>query len=241
METVIIFMISKPWSVNWWLAHNLFLMSYIVIGSGVLYSYFGKEKYEYFDVLGQINNYTKLLEEKNVKLNQLANYDALTGLSNRSNFIAATEAYIKKASTESITFALMFIDLDGFKSINDKFGHQIGDELLKIVSAKISNQIKSSDLAARIGGDEFLVLLKNVNQAQMVEISERILERLAEPIIINEYSCKVGASIGISVFPDNGTTIDELISLSDEAMYKVKKEGRNNYLIFSQQEVALPF
>lgn len=231
METVIIFMISKPWSANWWLAHNLFLMSYMAIGSGILYSYFGKEKYEYFDVLGQINNYTKLLEEKNLKLNQLANYDALTGLSNRSNFIAATEAYIKKASAEKITFALLFIDLDYFKSINDKYGHQIGDELLKIVSIKIVNQIKSSDLAARIGGDEFLVLLKDVNQAQIDEISERLIERLSEPIVINEHTCKVGASIGISVFPDHGRTIDALISLSDEAMYKVKKEGRNNYLI----------
>jgi len=233
METVIIFMISKPWSANWWLAHNLFLMSYIVIGLGVLYSYFSKEKYEYFDVLGQINNYTKLLEEKNMKLNQLANYDALTGLSNRSRFIHETEAYIHKASAENTAFALMFIDLDYFKSINDKYGHQIGDEVLKIVAAKISNQIKSSDLAARIGGDEFLVLLKEVNRVQIGEISARLVERLSEPIVINEYRCQVGASIGISIFPDNGRTIDELISVSDEAMYKVKKEGRNNYLVLA--------
>ncbi|MDP3305092.1 MAG: GGDEF domain-containing protein [Erysipelotrichaceae bacterium] len=233
METVIIFMISKPWSSNWWLAHNLFLMSYLVIGSGVLYSYFDKQKYEYFDVLGQISRYTKLLEENNVKLKQLANYDALTGLSNRSHFINTTEEYIKKAGIEHTTFALMFIDLDYFKTINDKYGHQVGDELLKIISKKIISIIKSNDLAARIGGDEFLLLFKDVSQTQIDAISKRILDRLSEPIIINENICKVGASIGVSIFPNNGKTIDELISKSDEAMYRVKKEGGSNYLILS--------
>jgi diguanylate cyclase (GGDEF)-like protein len=231
METVIIFMISKPWSSNWWLAHNLFLTSYLVIGLGVLYSYFDKQKYEYFDVLGQINRYTKLLEEKNAKLNQLANYDALTGLSNRSHFITTTEEYLKNASIENTTFALMFIDLDYFKTINDKYGHQTGDELLKIISKKLTSIIKSNDMAARIGGDEFLILLKDVSQAQIDAISKRIIKRLTEPIIINENICRVGASIGVSIFPDNGNTIDELISKSDEAMYRVKKEGRNNYMI----------
>ncbi len=234
METVIVFMVSIPWSLNWWLAHNLFLMSYLVIGSGVLYSYLDKEKYEYFDVLGQINQYTKLLEEKNMELYQMANYDALTSLSNRSHFIKSTEEYIKKASIENITFGIMFIDLDYFKTINDKYGHQVGDELLKIVSKIITSIIKSNDMAARIGGDEFLLLLKDVNRTQIESISKRILERLSEPIIIDKNICKVGASIGVSIYPYDGITIDELISKSDEAMYRVKKEGRNSYLITSQ-------
>jgi diguanylate cyclase (GGDEF)-like protein len=235
METVIIFMISKPWSTSWWLAHNLFLTSYLVIGLGVLYSYYDKQKYEYFDVLGQIHRYTKLLEEKNVKLNQLANYDALTGLPNRSHFIAVTEEHIKNAGTENTTFALMFIDLDYFKTINDKYGHQIGDELLKVISKKLTSIIKSNDIAARIGGDEFLVLLKDVNQTQIDAITKRIVERLSEPVVINENICRVGASIGVSIFPDNGNTLDALITKSDKEMYKVKKESRNNTMIPSIQ------
>jgi diguanylate cyclase (GGDEF)-like protein len=229
METVIIFMISKPWSLVWWLAHNLFLMSYIVIGLGVLYSYFSKEKYGFFDVFGQIKKYTKLLEEKNIELDILANYDALTGLSNRRHFMTETEAYIKKAEIDHSTFAFMFIDLDYFKQVNDKYGHKIGDELLKILSKKISSLIKSTDIASRVGGDEFVLLIKDVNQTQIEDIAKRIIDKMIEPVIINENKCIVGASIGISMYPTNGNTIENLISKSDEAMYSVKKEGRNNY------------
>lgn len=232
METATIFMISKPWTATWWLAHNLFLLSYIVIGFGVLYSYFGKEKYEFFDVIGQINKNTKLLEEKNNKLNTLANYDALTGLPNRRNFIATTEEYIKIAKIENSTFALMFIDLDRFKTINDKYGHLTGDEFLIICSKKITSAIKTTDIASRIGGDEFVLLLKETDQKQIEIIAKRILEKLKEPITINGNLCVGGASIGVSIFPKDGSTVDDLISKSDEAMYNVKSQGRNNYKIF---------
>jgi diguanylate cyclase (GGDEF)-like protein len=231
METVIVFMISKPWSSSWWLAHNLFLMSYIVIGFGVMYSYFSKEKYGFFDVFGQIEKYTKLLEEKNIELNTIANCDSLTGLSNRRHFMSTAEEYIKEAEKDNGTFTLMFIDLDYFKTINDKYGHETGDQLLKIISKKISSLIKSTDIASRVGGDEFVLLIKNVTRAQFEDIATRILDRVTEPIVIGGNICHVGASIGISTFPNDGTTIDDLLSKSDEAMYSVKKEGRNNYKI----------
>ncbi|MDW7669985.1 MAG: GGDEF domain-containing protein, partial [Bacillota bacterium] len=231
METAIIFMISKPWSSNWWLAHNLFLSSYIVIGSGVLYSLISQEKYEYFDVIGQINKYTKLLEEKNIKLDTMVNYDPLTGLSNRRHFTITTEECINEAKKNNNTFGLIFIDLDLFKTINDKYGHKVGDELLKIVSKKIKSLIKPTDIASRIGGDEFVLLLKDVNQTQIESIAARILDKFTEPIIINNKVCNVGVSIGISIYPNNGSTIDELIIKSDEAMYKAKKAGGNNFQI----------
>jgi diguanylate cyclase (GGDEF)-like protein len=231
METVIVFMISKPWSSSWWLAHNLFLASYIVIGFGVMYSYFSKEKYGFFDVFGQIEKYTKLLEEKNLELNTIANCDSLTGLSNRRHFMMTAQEYIKEAEAVNGTFTLMFIDLDHFKTINDKYGHETGDQLLKIISKKISSLIKSTDIASRVGGDEFVLLIKNVTQTQFEDIATRILDRVTEPIVIGGNICHVGASIGISTFPNDGSTIDDLLSKSDEAMYSVKKEGRNNYKI----------
>lgn len=234
METAIIFMVSKPWSSNWWLAHNLFLLGYVVIGAGVLISYFDKEKYEYFDVLGQIHRYTKLLEEKNVELSHMANFDSLTGLSNRNHFIRVTKEYISSSLIMDVNFALMFIDLDYFKSINDLYGHQIGDELLKVVAKRISSLIKSNDLASRIGGDEFLILLKDVNRSQSEDISKRFLKKLAEPIVIEGISCHIGLSIGVSVFPESGRTIDELISKSDEAMYQMKNESRRTQEVLSQ-------
>ncbi|GEK88248.1 diguanylate cyclase (GGDEF) domain-containing protein [Alkalibacterium putridalgicola] len=238
MESTIMFMISTPWSSVWWLAHNLFLLSYIVMGFGLLYSYTGKEKYEYFDILGQIKKYAKLLEEKNSQLNTLVNYDALTGLSNRRHFMAATEKYIERAEKNHGSFALMFIDLDHFKTVNDQHGHQIGDELLKNVSEKIRNSIHSKDMASRIGGDEFVVLLNEAQKEHIKHISERILDKLTKPIVINGNECNIGASIGISVYPAHGDTVDELISKSDEAMYCIKKDGRNNYKIAENEKLS---
>jgi len=118
--------------------------------------------------------------------------------------------------------------------VNDQFGHKTGDELLKISAKKINSLIKSTDVASRVGGDEFVLLIKDVNRTQMEEVAKRILERFTEPVMINGNRCNVGASIGISVYPDDGVTIDELISKSDEAMYSVKQGGRNNYKIAAE-------
>lgn len=210
-------------------------MSYLVIGLGVAYSYFSKEKYGFFDVFGQIENYTKLLEEKNMELSTIANYDSLTGLSNRRYFMTVATEYIKKAEKESQRFSLMFIDLDYFKAVNDRFGHETGDQLLIIIAKKIGSLIKISDVASRVGGDEFVLLIKDVDQSQIEDIAKRILDRVSETIIINGNQCHVGVSIGVSTFPTDGTTIDELLSKSDEAMYSVKKEGRNNFKITSSK------
>jgi len=166
---------------------------------------------------------------KNIELNQLANYDTLTGLSNRSNFLKTAEEYLSIAIINNSKFAIMFIDLDHFKSINDIYGHQVGDELLKIVSKRIKSIIKKSDLAARIGGDEFLILLKDVDIDQIASISNRILISISESIIINNIYCKIGASIGVSIFPEDGNTIFNLISKSDEEMYKNKKTRKIMY------------
>ncbi|MBS3990771.1 MAG: GGDEF domain-containing protein [Erysipelothrix sp.] len=233
METVIIFMISKPWSAEWWLAHNLFLASYLVIGFGVLYSLFSKEQYGFFDVYGQIEQYTSLLEEKNKELDAIANIDSMTGLSNRRHFLITAEDYIEVAKKENSTFALLFIDLDFFKEVNDMFGHKTGDELLKILSKKMSSLIKTSDVASRVGGDEFVLLLKNVDKSQVQNIATRIVKKLNEPVLVGNNRCQVGASIGISIYPQDGSTIDELFAKSDEAMYAVKQSGRNKYRIIS--------
>lgn len=233
METVIIFMISKPWSAEWWLAHNLFLSSYLIIGIGVLYSLFSKEKYGFFDVYGQIEQYMSLLEEKNKELDIIANLDSLTGLSNRRHFLITAEEHLEIAKKEQSTFALLFIDLDYFKEVNDEFGHKTGDELLKIIAIKISGLIKTSDVASRVGGDEFVLLLKNVDKSQIANIAKRIVNKLSETVSIGDYQCQVGASIGVSIFPQDGLTVDELFAKSDEAMYAVKQSGRNNYRMIS--------
>lgn len=229
METVILFLISKPWTSVWWLAHNLFLASYVIIGCGVIYSLLSSEKYGFFDVFGQIEQYMTLLEEKNKELDIIANLDFLTGLSNRRHFLTLAEEHIKTVESNNASFAFMFIDLDYFKEVNDEFGHKTGDELLKILSSKITGLIKSTDIASRVGGDEFVLLLKDVEQVQLENIAKRLVERLNEPVVIHGHHCQIGVSIGVSLYPKDGTSVDELFAKSDEAMYQVKQSGRNGY------------
>jgi diguanylate cyclase (GGDEF)-like protein len=130
-------------------------------------------------------------------------------------------------------FALLYIDLDGFKAVNDSQGHKAGDSLLKEAAARIKNNIRASDTSARLGGDEFAVILNSLNTPVTAEIvAKKILETLAEPIDINGRKNYIGASIGISLYPDNGRSSDELIQRADEAMYYVKKTGKHNYRFY---------
>lgn len=231
METTVFFNISKAWSSAWWLAHDLFLLSFVAIGAGIVYSHLSENKICYFDVLGQVKNYVRLLEESNQKLITLANHDILTGLPNRNAFYDFLNQYISTENHDELKAGILFIDIDGFKQVNDRYGHDIGDTVLKIVAQKIKSCIKQNDVASRIGGDEFVALVKDVNEEQLCQISKRLIDRLNEPIAIDNNNCCIGASIGVSILPDHGTTAEELVRKSDEAMYFVKKQGKNGYKI----------
>ena len=232
METVVIFMISTPWSSIWWLGHNVFLLSYISIGIGILFSLFSEEKFEYFDVMGQLNEYVDGLKEANDKLNTLANKDILTGLPNGNYFMNYIEETIAESKKNNSIFFLLFIDLDGFKKINDTFGHDIGDEVLRLVALRIKRCIKNYDIVARLGGDEFILLVKDTEVEEVGRIAERIVDLLNNPFVIENNICKIGASIGISMFPKHGISVKELIINSDKAMYEVKLKSKNGYAFF---------
>ena len=227
--TVFIFMLSQPWGSIWWLAHHLFLSSYLIIGAGILYSYYQENDFAYFDVLGEINSYVSTLKEKNQELEFTANYDQLTQLPNRHQFFNKLDKKIKANSK----FALFFIDLDDFKKINDTYGHTIGDKVIKLAASRITGNLKEYDLAARIGGDEFIVLIENTRKVDLEKIAERLINKLNEEIKIDDYQLRLSISIGISIFPEDGRDADELISKSDKAMYEVKANKKNNYAFFN--------
>lgn len=164
---------------------------------------------------------------------QLAHYDSLTGLANRVLFRKHLEHAIVRAHRDGTVLALMFIDLDRFKQINDNLGHDAGDALLTEVARRIDASVRGSDLVARLGGDEFTVILENIHSGDnATHVADKILAALEQPLNINGHELVSTPSIGITVFPDDGVDIDQLLGNADSAMYKAKEKGRNTYCFY---------
>ncbi len=185
--------------------------------------------------IGIFKDITEQKETVN-KLRDLAFYDHLTHLYNRSMILQQLTDYIKLAKRYNKVFAVLFIDLDGFKNINDTEGHAVGDEVLKIVASRIKESLRDSDNTGRIGGDEFIVILNelhNFSNAQV--IASKIIESLSRTITIKYKSIYINASIGISLFPENGETTEILIRNADMAMYEAKKIGKGVTRFFTHE------
>jgi diguanylate cyclase (GGDEF)-like protein/PAS domain S-box-containing protein len=181
-------------------------------------------------------NERKLLEDK---LESMAHYDALTGLPNRALFFDRLSQAIAQTRRSQGQFALMFVDLDGFKAVNDTFGHDTGDALLKAVAEHLLECVRESDTVARMGGDEFTIILRAIRGAQDASsVAEKILTTLAAPYHLLGHECRIGASLGIVLYPQHGNNAEELLNQADHAMYAVKKAGKNAYRFAESQERA---
>ena len=189
-----------------------------------------------------------ITERKNTEeaIRQLAYYDAVTGLPNRSLFKEHLQMALHQAKRNGTKVAVMFLDLDNFKRINDSLGHKAGDELLEEVSLRLQRCIRSSDIAAkegerghslaRLGGDEFTVMLSDIDDVQHVSlIAERILQSMNEPIMLAGNRVVVTSSIGVSIYPEDGNEIDSLLKHADAAMYQVKYKGRNGVFFYDDE------
>ena len=168
------------------------------------------------------------------QLDHLAHHDSLTGLPNRLSFSDSLEQSIKLANRSSGQLAVMFIDLDNFKNINDTLGHNVGDELLKLVSERLKTCLRESDTLARMGGDEFTVILRDINPGTTAQAAKRISDSLKSPIIIGNNEMVITTSIGISVYPTDGENAQTLVKNADTAMYKAKEHGKNSYETYSE-------
>lgn len=166
-----------------------------------------------------------------------AHMDALTGLPNRKMLMHFLEQSLNEARLKEAMVAIMFLDLDGFKGVNDCHGHDMGDQLLKNVALRLGNAVRQSDTVARLGGDEFIILLPGAQDTKNIEkIARTIINTLNEPFIINKQTITVGVSIGISVFPDNALEAVTMIKQADKAMYEAKNGGKNNYKFSEESE-----
>jgi diguanylate cyclase (GGDEF)-like protein/PAS domain S-box-containing protein len=183
---------------------------------------------------GSVYRYVKIASDitKKKHLDDLiwrqAHYDAVTNLPNRRLFFAQLESELRKCRETGQLLALYFVDLDGFKEVNDTFGHDIGDQLLVEAAQRIARSIRGSDTVARLGGDEFIVMLSGLRERTRVEpLGRKILEILAHPYRFGAVEARISASIGIALYPTDGKDIDELLKKADQAMYSAKNGGKN--------------
>jgi len=161
---------------------------------------------------------------------ELALHDALTGLPNRRLLEDRIETALQHANRTHAKAAIMYLDLDGFKAINDTYGHAYGDEILKMVSQRLLATSRKEDTVARLGGDEFMVVLGDIHSlADAQGPAAKLVEALCEPFFINDLTLRLSTSIGISIFPDDAESVDALISIADYALYEAKRAGKNRY------------
>jgi len=177
------------------------------------------------DITEQKNNEQKLIIA--------ALYDRATGLPNRAMFRDYFAKALARAGRDKHNLALLFLDLDGFKVINDTLGHQAGDTLLCVVAERLSSSVRPGDLVCRFGGDEFAVILEDCQPDWLTVIAERFLRTLEMPIYLEGQAAQISASIGIVTYPKSGMDEETLIRKADEAMYSVKREGKSGYRIIS--------
>jgi diguanylate cyclase (GGDEF)-like protein/PAS domain S-box-containing protein len=172
----------------------------------------------------------KLAEEK---IAHLAHYDYLTGLPNRALFLDNLEHAMSLAKRNNYRVAVLFLDLDGFKKVNDTLGHDTGDLLLKGVSKRLKEAIRASDTVARVGGDEFIFILNEIGADENAALTaNKIITALSEPFELKGQPCHVGGSIGISLYPDNSNETKILIKQADDAMYLAKQSGKNTHKFY---------
>lgn len=176
------------------------------------------------------------LDQEKLELYNLARTDSLSGLANRNHLQERVERIISISKRENKEFALLFLDLDHFKSVNDSLGHDVGDELLRNIAQAIQLTLRTNDVVARIGGDEFVIVLTHYkNELELHEIIERIQAQLIKPWLINTFPIQITSSVGITIYPKDGNDLLSLMKHADIAMYEAKARGRNGYHFFTEE------
>ncbi len=197
------------------------------------------------DAAGRLTHYVAMLSDITAikrsqrKLDHMARHDALTGLPNRTALTGHLDELIGRGTKPPKPLAVLYVDLDRFKNVNDSLGHHVGDKLLCALVGRLRNVVSERTMIARLGGDEFmLVLADDPSLANACKVSQKIIDVLAEPFALDGYRFVVGASIGICLYPRDGQSVEELVKNADTAMYRAKDQGRNRYEVYSEQMSA---
>jgi diguanylate cyclase (GGDEF)-like protein len=177
------------------------------------------------------------VDQQKKKIEYLATHDALTGLPTLRLALDRLDVSISNAKRAKHKVALLSLDLDGFKQVNDTYGHEAGDMVLQSVAKRLEGVVREGDTACRMGGDEFIVLLSNIDHRDAVEeICKRLIASIGEPVSYENTDLVVGVSIGVAMYPDHAVNSAGLRKVSDDVMYIVKKSGKNNFLFAEDQK-----
>jgi len=217
------------------------LIKNIVLASLIILAFMLVIIYYFASILKNLfETYNKEINQEKAMLFKKANFDLLTNLHNRNHFMLELKEYLSLSKRENKKLAVIFIDLDHFKEINDTLGHQYGDKVLKIVAKRLLKNVRSSDIVARFGGDEFVALLYDITTKEIIDLVQRTLGKIKERIILDKRKYHISASIGISIAPDDSEDANILIKYADIAMYKAKKAGKDRceFYTYSMSEEA---
>lgn len=238
-QASVAFMIAEHWSHLWWLAHAIFIAGFLLLSYGVVHAFRTTRSfstvYSQAEVMQQLRDQQTQtqealakLEVANTRLTHQAATDWLTGVANRRQFMKQAQGELARAKRYGTPLSLLCLDLDHFKSINDVHGHQVGDQVLKQVTSTMENNLRPQDLLARVGGEEFQVLLPDSDIHQASKIAERIRASLHElEIRLHDKVVKVTVSLGCAQRGQDGEDIDSLIRIGDRRLYEAKALGRN--------------
>jgi len=174
-------------------------------------------------------------KEKQESLAQMAFYDSLTNLPNRIMLKSHLRKAISRARRKEHDITVMFLDLDGFKNVNDTMGHDIGDALLKEVANRLNESVREEDLISRLGGDEFIIVFEETNKDEVSMIADRVLRDISAPYTILDHNISISPSIGIATYPDDALDMENLIKNADKAMYLAKDKGKANYQFYTKE------
>ncbi len=190
-------------------------------------------------LIAKRNRYYRELVDSRHEFRQLAHHDSLTGIANREHLNSSLYGFIKNCKVKNVSFFIALIDLDDFKSINDRHGHEVGDEVLKTVAQRLKSFCRDADFVARLGGDEFTLILMNIDDKEKIKsIMERLMLSINSPISYEQKKLVVGVSIGGAFFSDDANHPDELLRLADKAMYSSKSKGKNCFTMHSDQSAS---
>ena len=185
-----------------------------------------------FDMVLTLSDLSNVKEME--RLEHLAHHDALTGLANRAQLYKVMDDVVTAGHYSNQHFAVIYLDLDGFKEVNDNYGHDAGDEILKEVSSRLLSQVRAGDLVARLSGDEFVLIIKQTNKVLLAKLAERLLDLIGQEVNYKQRSLHVGASLGIHLVDGTERDIDVILKVADEAMYQAKRKGKGQF-VFSRE------
>jgi diguanylate cyclase (GGDEF)-like protein len=190
----------------------------------------------------QVHRQTGIIRQSEERFRDLAEHDGLTGLPVRRVLMERLELALHEIKRQPVTLALMMVDVDSFKQLNDSFGHAVGDQVLCTIANRLVQSVRLTDTVARMGGDEFTVLLNGLrHEYEAQKIASQVVSNVCAPIVIDGRTVEVSVSVGVATCPEDGDNVETLLRNSDAALYQAKAKGRNCYQIYSADNVPLLF